>query len=1009
MTDHPITGAVLVVGGGIAGIQASLDLAEMGAEVFLLDEAPSIGGRMAKLDKTFPTNDCALCILSPKLVDAGGHPRIKLLTNSSLLDVMGTAGEFTARVLRRPRYVSLEKCTGCGICVQKCPVKVKDPFNQMLCETKAIRVPFPQAIPLAAVIDEKACLMLTKKRCGICRKACDAGAVDYEQKPEEVELKVGSVILAAGSNEFDPALRREFGYGRFENVVTSLEFERMLCASGPSGGHLRRPSDGKEPKRIAFLQCVGSRDRVAGSPACSAMCCMQAVKEAVVAAEHVPGLSASIFGIDLRAQGKHFDAFVERAEREHGVRFLRSRATGLKRDGDKNLVVRYVGQNEEVIAETFDLVVLSVGFAASERTRALAKKIGIALDETSFCRAVPFSGVASSREGIFACGTSAGPKDIPEAVAEASAAAMAAAGYALASGSRSSPALTFPPERSTAGEPPRIGVYVCHCGINIASVVRVGDVAGSAKALPNVVRSEELVYACSQDAIKRIESEIREHDLNRVIVASCSPRTHEPLFKRMMRRAGLNPNLFEMANIRDHCSWVHRDDPEAATAKAAELVGMAVAKAARLVPLPENRIEVGEGALVIGGGAAGLTAALELARAGRAVHLVEKEKELGGNARRFQGEIEGGDVRAFLSRLIDEVENEKRIRVHREASLKKVSGHIGNFSSEIASSSGETATVGHGVILLATGAAEDLPPVYGLSENPDVVTARQFEHMLFVSHPLLKRASRIVFIACAGQREEKRPSCSRLCCDQAMKNAIAFKKESRTREVFFLYRDIRAYGRKELRYGLARDLGVNFIRYDLSRPPRVERKWEDTLVSAFDPILGEEVVIRADLVVLSTPIVGPVENREMAKLLKVPLDAENYFLEAHVKLRPVDFATDGIFLCGLAHGPKTLEESVVQARAAAGRAMTILTQKAVEGVSTIALVHSARCVSCGLCVAACPYRAIEIDEEKETAVVDEALCKGCGTCAAACLSAAIDLKGFSHEQIGAALEALAAD
>ncbi|MDD4934075.1 MAG: FAD-dependent oxidoreductase, partial [Methylacidiphilaceae bacterium] len=341
--ERRITGKVLVVGGGIAGIQASLDLAEMGAEVFLLEEAPSIGGRMAKLDKTFPTNDCALCILSPKLVDAGGHPRIKLLTNSSLLDVSGTAGEFTARVLRRPRYVSLEKCTGCGICVQKCPVKVKDPFNQMLCETKAIRVPFPQAIPLAAVIDDKSCLMLTKKRCGICRKACDAGAVEYEQKPEEIELKVGSVILAAGSSEFDPALRREFGYGRFENVVTSLEFERMLCASGPSGGRVRRPSDGKEPKRIAFLQCVGSRDRVAGSPACSSMCCMQAVKETVVAAEHVPGLSAAIFGIDLRAQGKHFDAFVERAEREHGVRFLRSRATGLKQDRGGNLVVQRVG------------------------------------------------------------------------------------------------------------------------------------------------------------------------------------------------------------------------------------------------------------------------------------------------------------------------------------------------------------------------------------------------------------------------------------------------------------------------------------------------------------------------------------------------------------------------------------------------------------------------------------------------------------------------------------------
>ncbi len=998
-----------MVGGGIAGIQASLDLAEMGAEVFLLDEAPSIGGRMAKLDKTFPTNDCALCILSPKLVEAGGHPRIKLLTNSSLLTVAGTAGDFTARVRIRPRYVSVEKCTGCGACAEKCPVKVKDPFNQGLGDTKAIRVPFPQAVPLAAVIDEKSCLMLTKKRCGICAKACAAGAVDYGQKPEERELKVGAVILAAGSDEFDPALRREFGYGRFRDVVTSLEFERMLCASGPSGGHLRRPSDGREPKTVAFLQCVGSRDRVAGSPVCSAMCCMQAVKEAVVAAEHVPGLKAAIFGIDLRAQGKHFDAFVERAERSSGVRFLRSRATGIKRDRDGKLVVRRVGENEEVIAEAFDLVVLSVGFAASERTRALAKRLGIALDEGSFCRAAPFSGVASSREGIFACGTSTGPKDIPEAVAEGSAAAMAAAEYALLPAARSSPALRFPAERTTAGEPPRIGVYVCHCGINIASVVKVGEVAAAARKLPNVVRAEELVYACSQDSIRRIESEIRAHDLNRVVVASCSPRTHEPLFRRMLRRAGINPNLFEMANIRDHCSWVHRDEPAAATRKAAVLVGMAVAKAARLVPLPENRIEIGEGALVLGGGATGLTAALALARAGRTVHLVEQEKELGGNARRFHGEIAGGDVPAFLSRLIGEVEAEGRIRVYRESSLKKLSGHIGNFSSEIALPSGEAVTVGHGVILLATGAVEDLSPVYGLGENPDVVTARQFEHMLFVSHPLLRRALRVVFIGCAGQRDERRPSCSRLCCDQALKNAIAFREGGRAREVFFLYRDIRAYGQKELRYGRARELGVNFIRYEPLRRPRVERQGEETLVSVFDPVLGKEVRIRADLVVLSTAIVGPEANRATARLLKVPLDAENYFLEAHVKLKPVDFATDGIFLCGLAHGPKTLAESVVQARAAAGRAMTILAQKAVEGVSATALVNAERCVACGLCVSACPFRAIELEEEKGAAAVDEALCKGCGTCAAACPSGAIDLRGFSHEQIGAALEALAAD
>ncbi|MDP8249245.1 MAG: CoB--CoM heterodisulfide reductase iron-sulfur subunit A family protein, partial [Candidatus Tritonobacter lacicola] len=1001
------TGAVLVIGGGIAGIQASLDLAEMGINVHLLEEEPSIGGRMAKLDKTFPTNDCAMCILSPKLVEVGAHPRISLLTNARLDKLSGAAGSFRATITKLPRYVDVEKCTACGICMEKCPVKINDAFNAGLSTIPAIRVPFPQAIPAAAIIDAEHCLKLTKDKCGICEKVCDAGAVDYSQKAEEIELDVASVILALGSGEFDPHLRMEYGYGLCPNVITSLEYERLLCASGPTGGHVSRPSDGKEPKRIAFVQCVGSRDRMIGNPYCSSMCCMQATKDAIVTSEHIDSVSATIFYIDLRAHGKGFDGYVERAKDEYGVRYIQSRVTGIKEDGEGNLILKYVDEKEEVQKETFDLVVLSIGLRTNPRALEMARKLGIELDESNFCRAAPFSGVRSSRDGIFICGTIAGPKDIPESVIEASAAASGAAGYIIGPGYRAGEAISFPPETDVSGMAPRIGVYICRCGINIGGVVDVPAVVEYARGLKNVVHTDEMIYACSQDALSRLEAEIKEHGLNRVVVASCSPRTHEPLFRRTMRRAGLNQYLFEMANIRDQCSWVHMDDKDAATEKSKELVGMAAAKAARLDPLEQNRIEIKDSALVIGAGVAGMNAALTLAGEGFKVHLIEKEDVLGGNARRFYGDIYGNDVAGYVEKLCNEIAGSENISLYAGASIEDVSGHIGNFKTTVALKSEDTIELEHGVIILATGGEELIPDEYGLGENPDVVTVRQFEHMLRVSHPALKRAGRIVFIGCVAQRNKERTYCSRICCAQAMKTALAFKKASRKREAYFLYRDIRTYGISELYYGEARELGVNFIRYEPERAPAVERIGEDTIVTVYDPILGEYVRIEADLVILATPIVGPTENRKTAKLLKVPVDGDNFFLEAHVKLRPVDFASDGIFLCGLAHGPKTMAESIAQAKAAAGRAATILTRDVVEAEGAVARVNEERCTACSMCVNVCPYNSISLDEEKRVAVVDGAVCKGCGTCAAACLSGAIDLKGFSNDQIAAAVEELA--
>ena len=850
--------------------------------------------------------------------------------------------------------------------------------------------------------------------CHLCAAACDAHAIDYGQKEQVRELQVGAVVLAPGYEIFDARLKPELGYGRLPNVVTALEFERILSASGPSSGHVVRPSDQREPKRIAFLQCVGSRE--ARRDYCSSVCCMYATKEAIIAKEHLGhDLQCDIFFMDLRAFSKGFEQYYRRAE-ELGVRYIRCRVPAVEEiPGSRNLIIRYLAENDRKVSEEYDLVVLSVGMQPPREARALAEKFGIALNGFGFCHASPFAPAQSSREGIFVAGPFVEPKDIPETVMQASAAAAQA--MALLKDARGT--LTrpkqYPQEREVGAEAPRIGVFVCHCGTNIAGVVRVPEVVEYVKGLPDVVHVEDNLYTCSNDTQEQIKAQIAEHRLNRVVVASCTPRTHEPLFWDTLREVGLNPYLFEMANIRDQCSWVHMHEPERATEKAKDLVRMVIAKARLLEPLQGRRIRIEKAALIIGGGLSGMTAALALARQGFQAHLVERDAELGGNLRHIRYLLDGEQPQEELRRMREQVARNAMIQVFTGTTVENIEGSIGDFTATL-SVRGESRTVKNGVVIIATGARQHQPKEYLYGQDDRVLTQRELEGRLAAGDPFLavngpQPPKTVVMIQCVGSRDDERPYCSRVCCAEAIKNALKIKALHPRTSVYVLYRDIRTYGFKESYYTQARQQGVMFVRYAAAAKPEVSRNNRGLEVSVRDQTLGMTMVIPADFVALSAGIQPHEDNRRIAQFLKVPVNAEGFFLEAHMKLRPVDFMTDGVFLCGLAHAPKTIDESALQAQAAAARAAAVLCRDTVELEANISSVVDETCDGCAYCVDTCPFKAITLLEYawqgmvKKTVEVNEAICKGCGCCQATCPKNGILIRGFTLEQIRAQIQA----
>jgi heterodisulfide reductase subunit A2 len=864
----------------------------------------------------------------------------------------------------------------------------------------ATYIRYAQAVPLVFSIDRSACI-----GCGLCEKVCLAEAVCYDDVARRSQVEVGAVIMATGNEVFDPSHFDTYNYARLPNVITSLEFERILSASGPFRGHLMRPYDREEPKKIAWLQCVGSRDlHHCDNGYCSGVCCMYAIKEAVIAKEHAhSGLDTAIFFMDMRTYGKDFEHYYNRAREEHGVRFIRSRIHSIESVGDGDLEIAYVTEDGGIRTEQFNLVVLSVGFQVDQQSMELAKLLGVDLNDNRFARTTSFAPVATSRPGVFVCGAIQGPKDIPQSVMEASAAATATS--ELLSEVRWSKATVKekPVETNVVGEPPRVGVFVCQCGINIGGVVNVPAVREYARTLPFVVYVEDNLYTCSQDTQVKMAQVIQDQGINRVVVAACTPRTHEPLFQETLINAGLNKYLFEMANIRNQDSWVHSSNPVKATEKAKDLVRMAVSKVVLLEPLQEPELNVTRRALVVGGGVSGMVAAKALADQGYPVYLVEQSAQLGGQALSLHKTWRGEDIPSYARELAASVKDHPNIEVFLSSALKNVEGFVGNFKTTI-QNGGEPQVVEHGVAILATGGKEFQPAEYLFGRNPGVVTHQELDRRFREKDPALKNVNSAVFIQCVGSREPDRPYCSRVCCTHSVESALELKKFNPDCDVYVLYRDMRTYGERETLYQEARRSGVIFIRYTLEDKPVVDEVEGKVRVTVFDKVLQRPIAFMPDLVALATAIL-PNEAGVLAQFFKVPVSAEGFFIEAHAKLRPVDFATDGVFLCGLAHYPKTLDESIAQAQAAAARAGTFLALDTIRFSGMIAVTNQMICSACGTCVNVCPFSAPQFND-KGKAEINTALCKGCGLCVASCRSGAIRLRGFDDAQIFAMIESI---
>ena len=930
----------------------------------------------------------------------------------------GQTGNFNVTLKQHPRYIDMDKCIACGACAEKCPKKVPNEYNMGLNNRKAAYIKYAQSIPLKYAIDPQSCIYLMRGKCRACEKFCPTGAINFADTEKTVTLQVGSVILAPGFKPFDPSGWDFFGYGKIPDVVTSIQYERLLSASGPFTGHLVRPSDHHEPRKIAWVQCVGSRNtNQCSNGYCSCVCCMYAIKQMLITAEHVtsPDLQQTVFYLDMRSPGKEFERYYESAKAK-GIRFMRCRPHTIETGPDGSGVhMRYVTEAGAVVDEDFDMAVLSVGMEPAEDNRRLADIFGFELDRSGFAMTMNLTPVASTRPGVFVTGAFQAPKAIPRSVTQASAAATAASQVLQSVRGTLTQQKIYPAETDVRNQQPRIGVFVCSCGVNIAGVIDVKALVDFSLAQPYVVHAENNLFSCSADTQDMIGARVRELGLNRVVIAACTPRTHEALFQDTLQEASLNGYLLEMANIRNQNSWVHQQMPEKATEKAKDQIRMAIAKVTLAEPLKRLSVSVVQKALVIGGGIAGMTAAVDLAEQGYETVLIEKSDRLGGNALRIQLTAKGEAVPPWLNALNYRVYHHPEIKVYTRARLTKTSGSVGSFVSEI-DVAGQTQTIHYGVAILATGAHESKPTEYGYGTDERIMTHLEMNDRMLENYQQIAAADTVAFIQCVGSRDSRRNYCSRICCTHTMKSAIHLKQLNPLMNVYVLFRDIRTYGNREEMYRQARELGVIFIRYTLDRKPEVKVTASGISIACTDPILGRPVEISADYLVLAAAI-EPNDVQDIVEQYKCGRNPDGFLAEAHPKLRPVDMSVDGLFLCGMGNYPQPIEESLSQSHAAVSRACVILNRKDLQ-LDAIKSVVTSNCDGCAICIDVCPYRAITLvdvpqDQTQSSPYArkvasDPALCKGCGLCAATCPKGGIYVQGFSldqlHAQVAAALE-----
>ncbi len=998
-----MSGAVLVIGAGVGGIKASLDLAEAGLPVYLCDQTPAIGGALIRMDKWFPDNHCGMCQMLPHFFrDETSqfclrrgliHPGIELLPLTEVKEVKGQAGDFRVMVNSMPAGVNPELCTGCGLCAEVCPVETGNEFNRGLDLRKAIYTPHPYLTPPVYTIDRDNCT-----RCGVCVEKCPTRAIQLNEPEKQRQLRVGAIILATGFEAFDPCLASQYGYGRFPNVVTSIELERMLSPGGPTGGELLRPSDKQSPKSVAFLQCVGSRDRQRDY--CSSACCMIALKEATLIKQAGPRTDVSIFYMDIRAFGKNYYRYYERAKEELGVKFQRCRVPVLKEEPQtNNLILNAVADNGKPVKHRFELVVLSVGQTPSPGFHELCRALGVEENRWGFCQTAPFSAVETAREGVYVCGGASAPRDIADTLTGAGAAACQAS--RLLAGQRRRYGSSGEQPEPAAGEAPRIGVLLCDCGGEIGSTLDLQQIAEFSRRQPDVVHVEQVPYLCHADAREKVAPLAGKHKINRFLMGACATLAHALLKKDGF---GLDLSGIRIVNLREHVAWVHRNNPGAATEKAKGLLAMAIEEARVQEASPVSSMPVRQKALVIGGGLAGMTSALAIAGQGIEVHLVEKSSELGGNLKHVYHSLDDGAPQTLLENLRAQVKTSSMIHLYPETEVADVAGYAGNFEISLAGKNAPPRPLDAGAIVVASGGDEYAPAEYLYGQNEKVITQKELESRLFSAEIDPRGLKSVAMIQCVGSREKERPYCSRICCSQALKNVLRLKEVNPEIEAAIFYRDMTSYGFMEEYYTRAREKGVSFIRYEVNNKPNVRQEEKKLVVDAVEPVLGGRIRLEPDLLVLSPAIVPP-DNSGLARTLGVDLNEDGFFPEAEAKFRPVDFITAGVFVCGLAHSPRNIKESITQAQAAAQRAVSLLSRGRLAPGRVVSETRQRQCARCEVCVTICPYTARAIDRENDEITVKEILCQGCGACVVACPSGAAKLRGFKDRQVFSLIDA----
>ena len=996
---------VLIIGAGISGIEAALTLGEQGYRVILVEKTSSVGGRMAQLDKTFPTLDCSICILAPKMVEVSRHPNVELLAYSEVKEVSGQAGNFHVKVLKKSRYVDWDKCTGCGACSEKCPMKkIPSEFEEGMGNRTSIYIPFPQAVPRKAIIDVKTCLYLTKNACKLCEKECEAGAINWDMQDEIVEYNVASIICATGIDLLDPTVLDRYHYGEYPNVITAMQYERLLSASGPTEGELLRPSDKEHAHNIGFISCVGSRNEDLCSY-CSKFCCMYQTKEGVVTREHAPDTSVTIFFNDIRVIGKNQEEFIERAKDEYGLIYYRGIPGDIRENPENhNLYVKHANLDTgDVEVSEFDLIVLANAVIPRKDADNLAKILGIQQNEFGFFKTKDSTeDLRSTCDGIYVTGSCQSPDDIANSVAKAGGAAALAATHAIPLSGEETKVELPPLKPVNPKDNPRIGVFICRCGINIAGYMDVPALVDYAKTLPNVVFSMENKYSCSQLTQDIIKEKIEELNLNRVLVAACTPRTHEPLFQKTIREAGLNEYLFNFVSIRELDSWVHMHDNPKATDKAKDLIRMGVARVRAQKAEFKIKGDVVPEALVVGGGVAGMSAAMEIASKGFKVHLIEKDDKLGGQLNQiYKINFDRIDSREFLDQKLKKFNEQKNIIVYLNSEVVDVKGSIGDFKVKVKDNNEvKDISLNVGTIIAATGAYEYKPEGwYNWGKNDNVLT--QLELSKKLKNNELEDGQTLVFIQCVGSRQPEDGNgvtyCSLICCSESIRHALYVKETYPNSNIYVLYRDIRVGTDEEPYYWKARE-NVNYIRFN--EYPTVETVDDMLKVNVKDILTQIDLSIEADKVVLSTPLI-PHDTKKLGEIIKCARDQNGFFLEAHVKLRPVDFATDGIYLAGTCHGPKGIADSISQGRGAAAHALIPLISGEVENEPLVSVVDPALCIACQKCEEVCNFGAIGVNFDNDVLVSESnpLLCKGCGDCSAACPAGAITMSHFSDNQI----------